>query len=134
MRAWVKSHASNLDPSRTLVINLDSLGSGGYLVTARREGLTGRLDAADVQWAKNVAHCAGISLRDVSFPNACDTSMARHEGMHAISLLSYDDGWIRNLHLKSDTVDRVGWNTVEDAVTLTEQLVLSWAEGRHGNV
>jgi hypothetical protein len=53
--------------------------------------------------------------------------------MHAISLLSYDDGWIRNLHLKSDTVDQIGWNTVRDAVTLTERLAWAWARGRRGH-
>lgn len=133
MRAWVRSHGRRLDPARTLVINLDSLGSGGYLVAARREGLTSRLAPADVELAMNVASLAGIDLRVVSFPQACDTSVARHQGIHAIALLSYDDGWIRNLHLRSDTVDQVGWNTVCDAVTLTERLALAWAGGRRGS-
>lgn len=133
MRAWIKGYGRRLDPARTLVINLDSLGSGGYLVAARREGLTGRLAPADVELATNVASSAGIDLHVVSFPNTCDTSIARYEGMHAISLLSYDDGWIRNLHLKSDTVDQIGWNTVRDAVTLTERLAWAWARGQRGH-
>jgi hypothetical protein len=49
--------------------------------------------------------------------------------MHAISLLSYDSGWIRNLHQKSDTVDQVRWNTVGDAITLVEELALTWSQG-----
>src|SRR5262249_39976945 len=36
MRAWVRSIRRRLDPDKTLVINLDSVGSGGYLVVARR--------------------------------------------------------------------------------------------------
>ncbi|MGV0743780.1 M28 family metallopeptidase [Mycolicibacterium sp. XJ870] len=127
MRAWADNDGRRLDPTRTLVINLDSLGSGGHLVAARREGLTGKLTPSDVALAMDVASGAGINLRVVSFPNVCDTSIARYKGMHAISLLSYDDGWIRNLHLKSDTVDEIGWNTVHDAVALTEQLALAWA-------
>jgi peptidase M28-like protein len=133
MRAWVRGHGRRLDPASTLVINLDSLGSGGHLVVARREGLTGRLAAGDVELATNVAAEAGITLRTVSFPNVCDTSMARYEGMHAVSLLSYEGGWIRNLHMKSDTVDQVRWNTVQDAVTLAEKLALAWSNGDHGN-
>jgi Zn-dependent M28 family amino/carboxypeptidase len=133
MRAWIKGDGRRLDAARTLVINLDSLGSGGYLVAARREGLTGRLASGDTELAMNVASSVGIDLRVVSFPNTCDTSIARHTGMHAISLLSYEDGWIRNLHLKSDTVDQIGWNTVRDAVTLTEQLAWAWAQGQRGN-
>ncbi|OBA78626.1 hypothetical protein A9W99_23450 [Mycobacterium sp. 1164966.3] len=129
MRAWVQGHSRHLDPDKTLVINLDSLGSGGHLVVARREGLTGRLAAADVKLATDVAAAAGIELRMVSFPNVCDTSMARYQGMHAISLLSYDGGWIRNLHMRSDTVDQVRWNTVHQAVTLVEKLALAWSDG-----
>jgi hypothetical protein len=127
MWAWVHGAGRRLDPASTLVVNLDSLGSGGYLVVARREGLTGRLDAADVQLATDVAAAAGIELREVAFPNVCDTSMARHRGMHAVSLLSYEGGWIRNLHMKSDTVDQVRWNTVQQAVTLVEKLAVAWS-------
>src|SRR3979490_415454 len=94
-----------LDPNRTLVIGRDSLGSGGQLVVARREGLTGRMDARDLEFACSVASSAGITLKTVSFPNVCDTTIARHKGLHAISLLSYQSGWIRNLHLRTDTVD-----------------------------
>jgi hypothetical protein len=133
MRAWIKTYGRRLDPARTLLVNLDSLGSGGYLVAARREGLTGRLAPDDIELARNAACAAGIDLRVVAFPNACDTSIARHEGMHAISLLSYENGWIRNLHLRSDTVDHIGWNTVCDAVTLTEQLALAWSKGQRNN-
>lgn len=129
MRAWVKSFSQQLDSDHTLVINLDSLGSGGHLVVARREALTGRLASSDVQFAKNVATSAGIDVRVVSVPNVCDSSIARHEGMHAISLLSYADGWIRNLHMKSDTVDRIGWSTVCEAVTLTGKLASAWDQG-----
>jgi hypothetical protein len=129
MRAWVRSYGRRLDPAHTLLINLDSLGSGGNLVVARREGLTGRLGLRDVEWASRVAARIGIPLHTVSFPNVCDTSIARYEGMHAISLLSYDSGWIRNLHQKSDTVDQVRWNTVGYAITLVEELALTWSQG-----
>lgn len=128
MRAWARRSAGRLDPARTLVVGLDSLGSGGHLVVARREGLTGWMDARDVQLASRAASASGIRLKTVSFPNVCDTTIARNKGLHAISLLSYESGWIRNLHLRSDTVDEVHWNTVCDAVNLTERLALAWAD------
>jgi hypothetical protein len=128
MRAWAGRSARHLDPDRTLVVGLDSLGSGGHLVVARREGLTGWMDARDVQLASSVASSSGIALKTVSFPNVCDTAIARHKGLHAISLLSYESGWIRNLHLQTDTVEEVQWNTVCDAVHLTQRLALAWAD------
>ncbi|MFE6862594.1 M28 family metallopeptidase [Nocardia sp. NPDC057668] len=129
MVAWMKQARAALEPEKTLVVNLDSLGSGGHLVVARREGLTGRFAARDVAAARKAAAHAGIELRAVTFPNVCDTSIARHAGMRAISLLSYADGWISNLHLRSDTVENVAWETVEDAITLTERLAAGWNDG-----
>ncbi|ORA07502.1 hypothetical protein BST14_27435 [Mycobacterium arosiense ATCC BAA-1401 = DSM 45069] len=128
MRAWAHRYAKQFDPARTLVVGLDSLGSGGHLVVARREGLSGRMDPHDVQFASRVATSAGITLKTVSFPNVCDTTIARNKGLRAISLLSYESGWIRNLHLSTDTIENVRWNTVRDAVNLTERLALAWAD------
>src|SRR5207302_8319905 len=116
----------------TLVVNLDSLGSGGHLVVARREGLTCRADTADVELASAAASALGVSLQAVSFPNVCDASIARHLGLRAVSLLSYEEGWIRHLHMKSDTVEEIRWNTVVDAVELTQRLAHDWVAGNGG--
>ncbi|RDI67995.1 M28 family metallopeptidase [Nocardia pseudobrasiliensis] len=128
MRAWTERQL-RFDPARTLAIGLDSLGSGGHLVVARREGLTGRMSDRDIAAAQRIAAQAGIELPAVTFANVCDTTIARHAGMRAISLLSYDRGWIRHLHLRSDTPDAVGWNTVTAAVELTARLAHAWDRG-----
>lgn len=128
MRAWARRQ-TRFDPARTLAIGLDSLGSGEHLVVARREGLTGRMADRDIATAQRIAAQAGIALPAVDFANVCDTTVAKQIGMRAISLLSYDRGWIRHLHLKSDTVDAVGWNTVTDAVDITERLARAWDRG-----
>ncbi len=128
MRAWAERQP-RFDPARTLAIGLDSLGSGGHLVVARREGLTGRMSDRDIAAAQHIAAQAGIALRAVTFANVCDTTIAKHAGMRAISLLSYERGWIRHLHLKSDTPEAVGWNTVTDAVELTARLAHAWDRG-----
>lgn len=132
MRAWLRRYGTGLDPRTTLAVNLDAVGSGGHLVVARREGLTGRLDPADVQLAVQAADRAGIDLRPVSIPNPTDGATAKQAGLHTISLLSLNDGWISHLHLDSDTVDNVGWSTVEDAVRLTEHITAVWREESKG--
>ncbi|MBF6331674.1 M28 family peptidase [Nocardia transvalensis] len=129
MRAWLRRHRDRFDPAHTLAIGLDSLGSGGHLVVARREGLTGWMAERDVAAAQRIATRSGIALPAVTFPNVCDTSIAKQAGMRAISLLSYDRGWIRHLHLRADTADSIGWNTVTDAIELTEGLARAWDRG-----
>lgn len=129
MRAWMTTMRGRLAPDRTLVLNLDSLGSGGHLVLARREGLTGRMARRDVDALLRIGSTAGIDVRSVTFPNVCDATIARHAGMRAATLLSYADGWVSNLHLKADAVEAVGWNTVNDAVALTEHIARAWDDG-----
>ena len=128
MRAWARRRA-RFEPDHTLAIGLDSLGSGEHLVVARREGLTGWMAERDIAAAQRIAAQAGIDLPAVAFANVCDTTIAKHAGMRAISLLSYDRGWIGNLHLASDAAEVVGWNTVVDAVDLTERIARAWDRG-----
>jgi hypothetical protein len=97
MRAWMRGPGRSLDRQSTLVVNLDAIGSGGHLIVSCREGLTGWFQRDDV-----------------------DLSQRGHTGLRAVSILSYDDGWISNLHLPSDVPANVGWSTVGQAVALTE--------------
>ncbi|MGW6426271.1 M28 family metallopeptidase [Nocardia sp. NPDC055053] len=133
MRQWVADNRGLRGSGRTLVVNLDSLGSGGHLVLARREGLTSFAARRDVDTVTQIANEAGIELRAVDFPNVCDAAVARHAGMRAISVLSYADGWVEHLHQRSDTADAVGWNTVRAAVTLTEHIARAWDRGAFSN-
>lgn len=124
MLAWMRS--AELAPETTFVINLDALGSGGRLAVSRSEGLTGRHAARDVALAHELAADCGIDLDTVTCPNITDATIARHAGLRTISLLSVEDGWISNLHQRSDTPDNVRFNTVEDAVVLTERIAATW--------
>jgi hypothetical protein len=73
------------------------------------------------------ARAAGLTApRVVTFPNATDAFVARQAGLRAVSILSYDDGWISNLHMPSDTAANVGWPTVNEAIALTEGVVEAW--------
>jgi Zn-dependent M28 family amino/carboxypeptidase len=132
MRAWMRGPGRSLDRQSTLVVNLDAIGSGGHLIVSRREGLTGWFQRDDVDLSQRGAQVAGLRApRVVTFPNVTDAFVARHAGLRAVSILSYDDGWISNLHLPSDVPANVAWSTVGQAVALTEGMVEAWmATGR----
>ncbi len=127
MRSWIHGPGRALDRESTLVVNLDAIGSGGHLVVSHREGLTGWFGPADVDLSQRGARLAGVAPpRVVTFPNVTDAFVARNAGLRAVSILSYDDGWISNLHLPSDVPANVDWSTVEQAIALTEGMVEAW--------
>jgi len=127
MQAWMRGPGRALERRSTLVVNLDAIGSGGYLVVSRREGLTGWFRNGDIDLSQRGAEVAGLPApRVVTFPNVTDAFVARRAGLRAVSILSYDDGWIANLHLPSDVPGDVGWSTVDQAIALTEGMVEAW--------
>lgn len=127
MRAWMHGPGRSLDRRSTLVVNLDAIGSGGHLVVSRREGLTGWFRSEDVRLARRGAEVAGVAApREVTFPNVSDAFAARRAGLRTVSILSYDDGWVSNLHMPSDVPANVGWSTVDQAIALTEGMVEAW--------
>jgi Zn-dependent M28 family amino/carboxypeptidase len=131
IRAWMRHNRHSLDPERTLLINLDSLGSGEHLVVATREGLSARYTKRDVRLATDAAAAAGIELREGTFANVTDTFAGRLAGIRAISLLSFERGWIPNLHSPTDTPENVRFNTIEDAIALTQRIASSWDAAEH---
>jgi hypothetical protein len=127
MRAWMRDSGRSLERRSTLVVNLDAIGSGGHLVVSKREGLTGWFRSGDVDLSQRGAQVAGLPApRVVTFPNVTDAFVARQAGLRAVSILSYDDGWISNLHMPSDTAANVAWSTVGEAIALTEGMVEAW--------
>jgi hypothetical protein len=134
MRAWMRGPGKSLDRQSTLVVNLDAIGSGGHLIVSRREGLTGWFRRGDVDLSQRGARVAGLAPpRVVTFPNVTDAFVARRAGLRAVSILSYDEGWISNLHRPSDVPASVAWSTVDQAIKLTEGTVEAWmaTERRH---
>ncbi len=127
MRAWMRGPGRSLDRRSALVVNLDAVGSGGHLVVSRREGLTGWFGDGELDLARRGAQIAGVAApREVTFPNVTDAFVARNAGLRAVSILSYEDGWIGNLHMPGDVPANVGWATVEEAIALTEGIVEAW--------
>jgi hypothetical protein len=127
MRAWMRGPGRSLDRQSTLVVNLDAIGSGGHLIVSRREGLTAWFRRDDIDLTQRGARVAGLAApRVVTFPNVTDAFVARRAGLRAVSILSYDNGWISNLHQPSDIAANVDLSTVDQAIALTEGTVEAW--------
>jgi hypothetical protein len=127
MAAWLGEQA--LDPSRTLVLGLDTLGAGEPAVLAaegppRRQ----RYRPEDLEWADRGAARAGMpEPRRFTVGGWTDPVLALMRGLPAISLVSVRDGGFTNYHLPTDTPDRVDWGSVERCVRLGAGIAESWS-------
>jgi Iap family predicted aminopeptidase len=112
MAAWLGSQS--LDPERTLVIGLDTVGSGEPVVLEAEGGLWPvRYRGEDV---------ARAGLRRWRLGAWTDPVLARLAGLRAVSILSVRDGGFPNYHLPSDTPDRVDLGCVEECVDAAERI------------
>ncbi|MEZ5078692.1 MAG: M28 family peptidase [Solirubrobacterales bacterium] len=131
MAAWMREEGAALDPSRTLVLGLDTLGAGDPVVAAS-EGplLPQRFREADLAWADAGAAAAGLPAPErVRVPAWTDPVLALQAGLPAISLLSMRDGLFTEYHLPTDTPDRVDWGSVERCLTIAAATGAAWAAG-----
>jgi hypothetical protein len=130
MAAWMRSpEARGLDPERTLVLGLDTLGAGEPAVLAaegppRRQ----RYRAADLAWADRGAARAGLPPpRRFTIGGWTDPVLALEAGLPAISLVSVRGSGFTNYHLPTDTPDRVDWRSVEACTRLAAAIVAEFA-------
>jgi hypothetical protein len=127
MAAWLRTQA--LDPWRTLVLGLDTLGAGEPAVLAaegppRRQ----RYRPQDLAWADRGAARAGLpEPRRFTIGGWTDPVLALMKGLPAISLVSVRDGGFTNYHLPTDTPDRVDWDSVERCVQLAAGIAATWS-------
>ena len=121
MAAWLKSEqARALDPARTLVVGLDTVGSGEPVVLAGEAGLwPTRYREEDVAAAER------LGLRRWSIGGWTDPALARFAGLPAISILSVRDGGFPNYHLPGDTPDKVDFGCVERCLAAALALAVS---------
>jgi hypothetical protein len=117
MYAWARSAA--LDPATTLVLGLDTLGSGQPVV-ARGESFTGRYRDEDLALVEP-------DVPRVVLGAGTDPMVASAAGVPAVSILSWTDGGFANYHLPTDTPDRVDWDSVERCVELADRTIRAWA-------
>jgi hypothetical protein len=116
MAAFLRGAGAGLDPARTLVLSLDTLGSGTPLVASGEATLLEhRYREEDLALAEAGAARAGVPAPQRWRVGAwTDAILARFAGLPALSLLSVGpDGIYTNWHLPTDTPDRVDWECVE---------------------
>jgi hypothetical protein len=118
MAAWLASQ--KLDPERTLVLGLDTIGSGEPVVLEAEGGLW------PVRYREqDVAAAERAGLRRWRLGAWTDPVLAAIQGLPALSILSVRDGGFPNYHLPSDTPDNVDIGCVEACVSAAERIALS---------
>ena len=130
MAAWLRTQS--LDPARTLVLGLDTLGAGEPAVLAA-EGppLRRRYRRQDLDWADRGAVHAGLPVpRRFTIGGWTDPVLALMAGLPAISLVSVRDGGFTNYHLPTDTPDRVDWDSVDRCLRLAAGTAEAWSARR----
>ena len=119
MAAWMRAHGAALDPGTTLVLGLDTVGSGDPVVLEAEGGVWPvRYREQDVALAQDAAADAGVPLRRWRLGAWTDPVLARLAGIPAISILSVKDGGFPEYHLPSDTPGHVDWGSVERCVEI----------------
>jgi len=131
MAAWLRGRRAGLNPATTLVLGLDTLGSGEPVVLSG-EGPTWsvRYRASELALADRAADRAGLPRPGRYRAGGwTDPALARLAGLPAISLLAVRDGGFANYHLPSDTPERVDWESVERCLALADAICREWAAG-----
>jgi peptidase M28-like protein len=127
--AWLRAHAAELDPERTLVMSLDTLGSGTPIVLeAEATLLAHAYRPRDVELAEAGAARAGVPPPERWRAGAwTDAILARFAGLPAVSLLSVGpDGLYTEWHRPTDTPDRVDYESVEHAARIAAGTAREW--------
>ena len=128
MRAWLREHGGRLDPATTLVLGLDTVGSGLPLVLDAEGGLWPvRYREEDVQLALAGARRARVAARRWRLGGWTDPALARLAGLPSVSLLSVRDGGLPNYHLPSDVPSAVDWGSVRVCIDWAHAIVAEWS-------
>jgi hypothetical protein len=130
---YVRDRLRALDPRRTWVLNLDSVGSPN-LVMLEGEGPVVMEDYSEPAFrdlVAGVAERAGVPLRRGMRARAStDSVIPSRAGYPTAGLASVDQHkLISNYHQLSDVPENVDYATVAHATTLTEALARELAAG-----
>lgn len=124
---FVDRHLRPLDPARTSVLNLDTIGSP-RLVMLEGEGVL-RIeeypDPAFRDLIADTAATAGIPLvRGQRARSSTDSVIPSRAGYPTATVTSFepDTKLLSNYHLPTDTPENLNFSTVREAVDLTEAL------------
>jgi acetylornithine deacetylase/succinyl-diaminopimelate desuccinylase-like protein len=127
--AWLAAHRAELDPASTLVVSLDTLGSGEPAVVSRDGALTANYSRATQDWADRGALRAAVPPpRRIDLVAPTDGSPANHAGLHTLSLVSCaPDGTLGpHYHQPTDTPETVDYDSVEQCTRLAAGIARVW--------
>ncbi|MCW2953386.1 MAG: hypothetical protein JWQ48_2556 [Conexibacter sp.] len=126
MQAFARRHFPRLDPARTHVVCVDTVGSP-HLALIEGEGMLWMRDYPD-DFKDHVAACAeeaGVELRrGMRFRNSTDGLIALRAGYPTVAIGSVDDFKVpANYHWPTDVAENVDHASVEDAIALCSRIV-----------
>lgn len=127
--AWLAAHRDELDPASTLVVSLDTLGSGEPAVVSRDGALTANYSRATQNWADRGALRAAVPPpRRIDLVAPTDGGPAHHAGLHTLSLVSCaPDGTLGpHYHQPTDTPETVDYDSVEQCTRLAAGIARVW--------
>jgi acetylornithine deacetylase/succinyl-diaminopimelate desuccinylase-like protein len=127
--AWVEAHAGELDKAATLVVGLDTLGSGEPAVVSRDGALSATYSREGHDWADRGALRAAVNPpRRIDLTASTDAMVAQHAGLRAVSVVSADAGGTLgpHYHQPTDTPENVDWHSVEQCTHLAGGIARVW--------
>jgi hypothetical protein len=109
MRSFVRAHRKELDPERTVFVNVDSVSHGEVTYEVSEGAVVSYpLDAELVDLAQALGEDPRFSARPLRYPLLDDALPARLRGFRAITIRTTEGGlpapWY---HTEEDTPDRV---------------------------
>jgi len=117
--AWLRANGRTLDRTTTLVLGLDTVGSGEPVVLEAEGG------AWPVRYREQeVARAEREGLRRWRLGAWTDPVLARLAGLPALSILSVRAGGFPNYHLPTDTPDNVDLACVEACLDAAHAIAL----------
>ena len=127
--AWVQAHLHELDRANTLIVSLDSLGSGRPAVVTRESPVLAVYPAENLEWADRGALRAAVAppIR-TSLTVTTDGIVAHHAGLRTVSLVSVDEDMSLgpDYHQPTDLPENVDYDCVEQSTTLAAGITRVW--------
>jgi acetylornithine deacetylase/succinyl-diaminopimelate desuccinylase-like protein len=127
--AWVDAHRDELQPASTLVVSLDTLGSGEPAVVSRDGALTANYSRDTQDWADRGALRSAVPPpRRIDLTAPTDAIVAQHQGLRALSVVSMAaDGTLGpHYHQPTDTPEHVDYDSVEQCTRLAAGIARVW--------
>jgi hypothetical protein len=129
MEAWGQANGAELDGASTLVVRLDSLGSGTPALVTRESPILAVYPRENLDWADRGALRAGVDppLR-TSLTVTTDGIIAHHAGIRTVSLVSVDEGMSLgpDYHQPTDLPENVDYASVEQCTRLAAGIARVW--------